>query len=593
MCGIIGCIGNDTNLISKVIEGLECLEYRGYDSSGIAFIKNHQIQAVKAVGRISDLKQKLNFEIDSSLVIGHTRWATHGKVSLENCHPHFSKEKRIALVHNGVIENFKRLRIELQAQGYDFYSETDSEVIANLIDYYSQKYDHLKAVELGCSRLEGSYALAIIFKDDDRLYFAKKDAPLILGKSENFNFIVSDIVAASSFSNEIIAIDDHQYGYLSQDKIAIYQDGKLLSKQFVKCEIQNDQRSKGLFHHYMEKEIQEQPSVIRRLINHYVKDEKFSFDSYFLKKLREANRIYIVACGTSYHAGLVGKYYFETLAKKETEVCIASEFSYHLPLVSERPFFLLISQSGETADLRKALKKIQKLKAPVYTMTNVVTSSLAQQAEGYLDLMAGPEIAVASTKAYTAQVTLLALLAYGLIDNIKMIKEKFQSVIAAEEKILAKPNVFKDIVAQKIAFSRSCFYIGRNLDYLLAQEAALKMKEISYIQTEGFAGGELKHGTIALIEKGVPVIALISQAHIEEAARVNIEEVKSRGATIITIARQSVAKEEDDIIIPDHDPLLSPLVFAIVVQYFAYYAALFNKRDIDKPRNLAKSVTVE
>lgn len=593
MCGIIGCIGNDTNLISKVIEGLECLEYRGYDSSGIAFIKNHQIQAVKAVGRISDLKQKLNFEIDSSLVIGHTRWATHGKVSLENCHPHFSKEKRIALVHNGVIENFKRLRIELQAQGYDFYSETDSEVIANLIDYYSQKYDHLKAVELGCSRLEGSYALAIIFKDDDRLYFAKKDAPLILGKSENFNFIVSDIVAASSFSNEIIAIDDHQYGYLSQDKIAIYQDGKLLSKQFVKCEIQNDQRSKGLFHHYMEKEIQEQPSVIRRLINHYVKDEKFSFDSYFLKKLREANRIYIVACGTSYHAGLVGKYYFETLAKKETEVCIASEFSYHLPLVSERPFFLLISQSGETADLRKALKKIQELKAPVYTMTNVVTSSLAQQAEGYLDLMAGPEIAVASTKAYTAQVTLLALLAHALIDDIKMIKEKFQSVIAAEEKILSKPNIFKDIVAQKIAFSRSCFYIGRNLDYLLAQEAALKMKEISYIQTEGFAGGELKHGTIALIEKGVPVIALISQAHIKEATRVNIEEVKSRGATIITIARQSVAKEEDDIIIPDHDPLLSPLVFAIVVQYFAYYAALFNKRDIDKPRNLAKSVTVE
>ncbi len=593
MCGIIGCIGNETNLISKVIEGLECLEYRGYDSSGIAFIKNHQIQAVKAVGRISDLKQKLNFEVDSSLVIGHTRWATHGKVSLENCHPHFSKEKRIALVHNGVIENFKSLRIELQAQGYDFYSETDSEVIANLIDYYSQKYDHLKAVEFGCSRLEGSYALAIIFKDDDRLYFAKKDAPLILGKSENFNFIVSDIVAASSFSNEIITIDDHQYGYISQDKIAIYQDGKFISRQFVKCEIQNDQRSKGLFHHYMEKEIQEQPSVIRRLINHYAKDEKFSFDSVFLKKLCESNRIYIVACGTSYHAGLVGKYYFETLAKKETEVCIASEFSYHLPLVSERPFFLLISQSGETADLRRALKKIRELKAPVYTMTNVVTSSLAQLADGYLDLMAGPEIAVASTKAYTAQVTLLALLAHALTDDIKMIKEKFQSVIAAEEKILAKPDVLKDIVTQKIAFSRSCFYIGRNLDYLLAQEAALKMKEISYIQTEGFAGGELKHGTIALIEKGVPVIALISQTHIEEATRVNIEEVKSRGATIITIARQSVAKEEDDIIIPDHDPLLSPLVFAIVVQYFAYYAALINKRDIDKPRNLAKSVTVE
>ncbi len=593
MCGIIGCIGSNTNLISKVIEGLECLEYRGYDSSGIAFIKNHQIQAVKAVGRISDLKQKLNFEIDSSLVIGHTRWATHGKVSLENCHPHFSKENRIALVHNGVIENFKNLRIELQAQGYDFYSETDSEVIANLIDYYSQKYDHLKAVELGCSRLEGSYALAIIFKDDDRLYFAKKDAPLILGKSENFNFIVSDIVAASSFSNEIIAIDDHQYGYLSQDKIAIYQNGKSISKQFVKCKIQNDQRSKGLFDHYMEKEIQEQPSVIRRLINHYVKDDKFSFGPYFLKKLRGANRIYIVACGTSYHAGLVGKYYFETLAKKETEVCIASEFSYHLPLVSERPFFLLISQSGETADLRKALKKIQELKAPVYTMTNVVTSSLAQQADGYLDLMAGPEIAVASTKAYTAQVTLLALLAHALNDDSQTIKEKFQSVIATEEKILSKPNIFKDIVTQKIAFSRSCFYIGRNLDYLLAQEAALKMKEISYIQTEGFAGGELKHGTIALIEKGVPVIALISQDHIEEATRVNIEEVKSRGATVITIARQSVAKKEDDIIIPEHDPLLSPLVFAIVVQYFAYYAALINKRDIDKPRNLAKSVTVE
>lgn len=593
MCGIIGCVGKKTNLVNLVLDGLSKLEYRGYDSSGIAYYEDGEIKIKKAVGRISELKKIVNSDTKTNIAIGHTRWATHGGVNILNSHPHCSSNKKVTLVHNGVIENFKELKNFLLDKGFTFYSETDSEIIANLIALYYRELKPLEAIKKTMESLKGSYALAIIFDDDiSKLYFAKNETPLLIGLGKEQNYIASDIIALNSIVNEFVCVEEKQYGFISESDINIYENESRVSYKSFKCDFENGSIEKGLYQHFMEKEINEQPSVIRRIINRYIKKDKICFDNEFENDLKSCDRIYIVACGTSYHAGLIGKHLIEQLAKKEVQVYIASEFSYQVPLLSEKPLFILISQSGETADLRKALTIIKNYNSKVYTLTNVITSSLARLSDGYIDLLAGPEIAVASTKAYVAQVTILTLIAYLLANKVNA-KEDLQQVIGAQEEILKKRDKLYEIVLNKIYKSRSCFYIGRLEDYLLCLESALKMKEISYIQTEGFAGGELKHGTIALIEKDVPVIALISDILIADQTRTNIEEVRSRGATTIVISTKEVAKEKDDVIIPNTNHLLSPLTMVIVVQYFAYFAALLNKRDIDKPRNLAKSVTVE
>jgi len=595
MCGIVGYIGTE-DVKETILNGLERLEYRGYDSAGIALFDGEEVKVFKDEGRIAHLREIIDYDISSTVGMGHTRWATHGKPNKINSHPHQCKEKRFTIVHNGIIENEEELK-DKYLKNIELESETDTEVVAQILNKFTKEGEDINlALRHLMSEIEGSYALAILDSyNREKIYAAKNKSPLLIGKGDGFNMVGSDAMAMISHTNEFFELNDGEYVEISKDKVDIFNIyGVKVERDTYKAELDSDDIEKGTYPHYMLKEIDEQPFVIRRIIAEY-QDEKgnLKVDEEVIDKIHNADRIYIIACGTSYHAGLVGKYYFENITEIPAEVHVSSEFVYNTPILSEKPLFIFISQSGETADSRAVLVKVKEMGYPTITLTNVKGSTLYRETDNQLLLHAGPEIAVASTKAYTAQIAVLALVAVKASNkDINLIKELS---IAANvmEALCDSKDLYKDLAKKYLNETRNCFYIGRHLDYYLCMEAALKLKEISYIQTEGFAAGELKHGTIALIEDGTPVIAVITQEIVNLNTRSNIKEVSARGANVITISRKGISSKNDQIVIGDLNEFLTPLAAAVPVQLLAYYAALDRGCDIDKPRNLAKSVTVE
>lgn len=598
MCGIVGYVG-EGKVQEVLLKGLEKLEYRGYDSAGI-FAVNHQreIFLTKVEGRIQDLKNKMTIDDSVSIGIGHTRWATHGPATQANAHPHLSESGRLALVHNGVIENYKELK-EQYLSDVVLKSQTDSEVIVALIEkiMIDEACEVFSAFTKVLSMIKGSYAFGLIDSENpETLYAAKFKSPLLIGRGQGFNVIASDAMATIQETSEYLEIQDGEVVILTKDEVKIQDaQGNPIQRQSYLAEIDANDIDKGTYPFYMLKEIDEQPAVIRKLIQAYQNSEgEFEIDAQLLEAMRKADRLYIVACGTSYNAGMVGSRYFEQIAGIPTEVHLASEFAYQMPLLSSKPFFIFITQSGETADSRQALVKVNELNYPSLTITNVKGSTLSREATFTLLLHAGPEISVASTKAYTAQVAVMAILSDVLSNHQVLDMKKELGIIANNiEAILTEKDKIQTWVESNLTPSHNAFYIGRQLDYFVAMEAALKLKEISYIQTEAFAAGELKHGTIALIEDGTPVIALITEPMIGSHTRGNIEEVRARGAQTMVISTQEASREDDFFIIQNVHNLLTPLCSVVVTQLVAYYAALAKGYDVDKPRNLAKSVTVE
>lgn len=601
MCGIVGYIGYD-NAKELLLSGLEKLEYRGYDSAGIAVANDNVTTVFKEKGRIAELRKVAdNNDTDGHVGIGHTRWATHGVPSTVNSHPHQSNNERFTLVHNGVIENYEELKSEYLSD-VTFQSETDTEVIVQLVEHFSNKgLETEEAFSKVVSLLHGSYALGLLDnQDSDTIYVAKNKSPLLVGVGEGFNVIASDALAMIKVTNEYKEIHDHEIVIVKKDSVTIKDlDGNVQDRDTYTAQIDASDAEKGIYDHYMLKEINEQPAVMRRIIQEY-EDEKgdLKIDPEIVKDVAAADRIYIIAAGTSYHAGLVGKEYLEKWAGVPTEVHVASEFVYNMPLLSEKPLFIYISQSGETADSRAVLVETNKLGYKSLTVTNVAGSTLSREADHTLLLHAGPEIAVASTKAYTAQIAVLSILsqvvakAHGRDNDIDLLRE-LAKVTTAIETIVDDTPVMEQIAKDFLETTRNAFFIGRTMDYNVSLEGSLKLKEISYIQAEGFAGGELKHGTIALIEDGTPVIALSTQEKVNLSIRGNVKEVVARGAKPCIISMEGLEKEGDTYVIPHVHELLTPLVSVVTLQLIAYYAALHRGLDVDKPRNLAKSVTVE
>lgn len=601
MCGIVGYIGYD-NAKELLLKGLEKLEYRGYDSAGIAVVNDDGTKLFKEKGRIAELRKVAdNSDEDGTLGIGHTRWATHGVPNYENSHPHQSTSGRFTLVHNGVIENYEELKAEYLSD-VTFSSETDTEVIVQLVDYFSRQGlatedAFTKVVKL----LHGSYALGLLDDNDkDTIYVAKNKSPLLVGVGEGFNVIASDALAMLQTTNQYKEIHDHEIVIVKRDTVEIKDlEGHIQQRDTYTAEIDAVDAEKGVYDHYMLKEIHEQPAVMRRIIQEY-QDEKgnLKIDSEIINDVADADRIYIVAAGTSYHAGLVGKEFIEKWAGVPTEVHVASEFVYNMPLLSEKPLFIYISQSGETADSRAVLVETNKLGHKSLTITNVAGSTLSREADHTLLLHAGPEIAVASTKAYTAQIAVLSILSqivaknHGRETDVDLLRE-LAKVTTAIETIVDDAPKMEQIATDFLKTTRNAFFIGRTIDYNVSLEGALKLKEISYIQAEGFAGGELKHGTIALIEDGTPVIGLATQENVNLSIRGNMKEVVARGAYPCMISMEGLNKEGDTYVIPQVHELLTPLVSVVTMQLISYYAALQRDLDVDKPRNLAKSVTVE
>ncbi|MCG1141840.1 glutamine--fructose-6-phosphate transaminase (isomerizing) [Staphylococcus epidermidis] len=601
MCGIVGYIGYD-NAKELLLKGLEKLEYRGYDSAGIAVVNDDGTKLFKEKGRIAELRKVAdNSDEDGTLGIGHTRWATHGVPNYENSHPHQSTSGRFTLVHNGVIENYEELKAEYLSD-VTFSSETDTEVIVQLVDYFSKQGlatedAFTKVVKL----LHGSYALGLLDDNDkDTIYVAKNKSPLLVGVGEGFNVIASDALAMLQTTNQYKEIHDHEIVIVKRDTVEIKDlEGHIQQRDTYTAEIDAADAEKGVYDHYMLKEIHEQPAVMRRIIQEY-QDEKgnLKIDSEIINDVADADRIYIVAAGTSYHAGLVGKEFIEKWAGVPTEVHVASEFVYNMPLLSEKPLFIYISQSGETADSRAVLVETNKLGHKSLTITNVAGSTLSREADHTLLLHAGPEIAVASTKAYTAQIAVLSILSqivaknHGRETGVDLLRE-LAKVTTAIETIVDDAPKMEQIAMDFLKTTRNAFFIGRTIDYNVSLEGALKLKEISYIQAEGFAGGELKHGTIALIEDGTPVIGLATQENVNLSIRGNMKEVVARGAYPCMISMEGLNKEGDTYVIPQVHELLTPLVSVVTMQLISYYATLQRDLDVDKPRNLAKSVTVE
>ncbi|MGL6228937.1 MAG: glutamine--fructose-6-phosphate transaminase (isomerizing) [Culicoidibacterales bacterium] len=595
MCGIVGMIGK-TGTKAMVLKGLETLEYRGYDSAGIALHTGEAVEIYREKGRIADLKKHVPASADAPLGIGHTRWATHGRPSKRNSHPHQSADGRITLVHNGVIENEKQLRHEYLSD-LAFLSDTDTEVIVQLLGQLLAQGAKMPTAIIQLQKLlHGSYALAIIDKEQpDVLYAVKNKSPLLIGKGEAANYLGSDALAMIDKTKHFYELNDGEFAILTSESVEIYaKNGEKVTRETYEAEIDANDLEKGPFKHYMMKEMHEQPAVVRRIIAAYL-DEKdqTKIAPEVLTALRGAKRLFILAAGTSYHAGLMGKQYLETMANIPTEVHLASEFVYNMPMIPEDSFFIFISQSGETADSRAALVAIRELGFEALTITNVPGSTLSREANYTLLLHAGPEIAVASTKAYTAQLTVLALVAAAINNYPLNLKFELSRVATAMEHVCEMHEQFEMIAQNYFLHGQHAFYIGRHVDYFVALEAALKLKEISYIHTEGFAAGELKHGTIALIEDGTPVIGLISQQAVANHTRSNLQEVAARGAHTATIVFESLAQAGDTVIIDDVHEMLAPLVMVLPVQFLSYYAAYIRDCDIDKPRNLAKSVTVE
>ncbi|MGA0351418.1 MAG: glutamine--fructose-6-phosphate transaminase (isomerizing) [Acholeplasmataceae bacterium] len=592
MCGIVGYVGKK-NARHIVLEGLEKLEYRGYDSAGMSLFNlfESRFDVFKETGRVHLLKDTIKESFLSSCGIGHTRWATHGKVTKENAHPHVSSSGRFIIVHNGVIENSDAL-YQQYLPDYDLKSETDTEIIAHLIEIFTNQLTVDNAIVTTLKLLHGSFAILVLDNErPDVIYAAKQKSPLLVGVSDEGTTIASDVLALAGYSDYYVPLVDETFVVCSETEARFF-NFELESIRVDYLPVEKDMLTHDLgpHDHYMMKEIEEQPRVIRQIMSNYLNGEDVTIDETIKKDIKESDRIYMIAAGTSMHAGMLGKRMFETLAGIPVEVHIASEFAYNIPLLSSKPYFILISQSGETADLRAALKAVEQLNRPVLTITNVKTSTLAREATYFLDVFAGPEIAVASTKAYVAQASVLLILAYSLSDKSFDIQKQMAMLATHMDSFIAHHPMRE--VARDFLHKRHCFYIGRGASYDLALEAALKLKEISYIQTEGFAAGELKHGTIALIEDDTPVIALISDPKKNNQTRSNLKEVDARGAKTLVITMSSMAKE-GDIALGDIDPLIAPLLLVVPTQLLSYYAALERGYDIDKPRNLAKSVTVE
>jgi glucosamine--fructose-6-phosphate aminotransferase (isomerizing) len=593
MCGIVGFIGNK-NARDVVLNGLTKLEYRGYDSAGMSLFNTRYqtFDVYKDEGRVQKLIDSTKNSTFSRVGIGHTRWATHGRVNKENSHPHYSQSRRFIIVHNGVIDNYQQLK-EQYLKNVNLISETDTEIIAQLIETFSLNLNVENAILTTLKLLHGSYALLVLDANDpEKIYAAKYKSPLVIGNGPDGITIASDLMALVGYADEYYPLDDKTFVVARPDLLRVFNiDHEPINAKFKKLELDATDTEKGEYAHFMVKEIHEQPTILRRIVSNYFDHEKSLIKPEIIDSMKQADRIYMLAAGTSMHASLIGKQLIERLASIPVEVHIASEFAYQKPYLSKNPFFILVTQSGETADLRACLVGIKENGYKTLTVTNVPTSTLAREASYFLELYAGPEIAVASTKAYTAQVSVLALLAYELSNRSIDIKRELAIAANSIEAFLARENV-RDLVRDKLTH-RNAFFIGRGLDYLVGLEAALKLKEISYIQTEGFAAGELKHGTIALIEDGTPVVAIISDPNINHNTRSNIKEVQARGANTLRIVTESCSEPDDEIILDDVHPLLTPLVTVIPTQLIAYYAALERSYDIDKPRNLAKSVTVE
>ncbi|ELH8523258.1 glutamine--fructose-6-phosphate transaminase (isomerizing) [Staphylococcus pseudintermedius] len=600
MCGIVGYIGYQ-NSKEILLKGLEKLEYRGYDSAGIATRNDNEVTVTKAKGRIAELRREADNEIDGQTGIGHTRWATHGIPNYENSHPHQSSSERFTLVHNGVIENYEELKEEY-IPNVTLVSDTDTEVIVQLVEHFSETgLSTEEAFTKVVSLLHGSYALGLLDREDsETIYVAKNKSPLLVGIGEKFNVIASDALAMIQVTSEYKELKDQEIVLVKRDDVIIKNlDGEVVERESYIAEIDASDAEKGIYEHYMLKEIHEQPAVMRRIIQEYQDDQgALKIDPEIVKDVKEADRIYIIAAGTSYHAGLVGKEYIEKWAGIPTEVHVSSEFVYNMPLLSENPLFIYISQSGETADSRAVLVETTKLGHKSLTITNVAGSTLSREADHTLLLHAGPEIAVASTKAYTAQIAVLSILSQvvaterGRKADIDLLRE-LAKVTTAIETIVDDAPKMEQIATDFLETTRNAFFIGRTIDYNVSLEGALKLKEISYIQAEGFAGGELKHGTIALIEEGTPIVALATQEGVNLSIRGNVKEVVARGAHPCIIAMEGLEKPGDTYVIPHVHELLTSLVSVVTLQLISYYAALHRGLDVDKPRNLAKSVTVE
>ncbi|OLR85382.1 glutamine--fructose-6-phosphate transaminase (isomerizing) [Bacillus sp. MB366] len=600
MCGIVGFIG-EQDAKEILLKGLEKLEYRGYDSAGIAVQAENGVVVYKEKGRIAKLREIVDENVAASVGIGHTRWATHGVPSKVNAHPHQSTSKRFTLVHNGVIENYELVKKEY-LQDVTFVSETDTEVIVQLMEQQvSTGLSVEEAFRNTLSLLHGSYAIGLLDAENpNMIYVAKNKSPLLVGVGDNFNVVASDAMAMLQVTDQFIELMDKEIVIVTKESITIKNlQGETIERAPFTAELDASDIEKGTYPHFMLKEIDEQPLVIRNIIQKYQDENgEIELNQDIRNAILDSDRIYIIACGTSYHAGLVGKQFIEKFAKMPAEVHVASEFSYNMPLLTERPFFIYISQSGETADSRAVLVQTNEMGHKALTITNVPGSTLSREADYTLPLYAGPEIAVASTKAYTAQLAVLSILA---ADIAKAKGEVLDFDLTHELGLVANAMIelcdqkeeMDALAKQFLATTRNCFFIGRSVDFYVGLEGALKLKEISYIQAEGFAGGELKHGTIALIENGTPVIALATQEHVNLGIRGNVKEVVARGANPCIISMKGLEMEGDSFILPAVHEALAPLVAVIPLQLISYYAALHRECDVDKPRNLAKSVTVE
>ncbi|MBS9806451.1 glutamine--fructose-6-phosphate transaminase (isomerizing) [Bacillus cereus] len=600
MCGIVGFIG-EQDAKEILLKGLEKLEYRGYDSAGIAVQADNGVVVYKEKGRIAKLREIVDENVAASVGIGHTRWATHGVPSKVNAHPHQSTSKRFTLVHNGVIENYELVKKEY-LQDVTFVSETDTEIIVQLMEQQvSTGLSVEEAFRNTLSLLHGSYAIGLLDAENpNMIYVAKNKSPLLVGVGDNFNVVASDAMAMLQVTDQFIELMDKEIVIVTKESITIKNlQGETIERAPFTAELDASDIEKGTYPHFMLKEIDEQPLVIRNIIQKYQDENgEIELNQDIRNAILDSDRIYIIACGTSYHAGLVGKQFIEKFAKMPVEVHVASEFSYNMPLLTERPFFIYISQSGETADSRAVLVQTNEMGHKALTITNVPGSTLSREADYTLPLYAGPEIAVASTKAYTAQLAVLSILA---ADIAKAKGEVLDFDLTHELGLVANAMIelcdqkeeMDALAKQFLATTRNCFFIGRSVDFYVGLEGALKLKEISYIQAEGFAGGELKHGTIALIENGTPVIALATQEHVNLGIRGNVKEVVARGANPCIISMKGLEMEGDSFVLPAVHEALAPLVAVIPFQLISYYAALHRECDVDKPRNLAKSVTVE
>lgn len=590
MCGIIGYIG-EKNPVEVLINGLKSLEYRGYDSSGIALKEKDEIEVIKSVGKIVNLEEKIKSKeiLESHVGIAHTRWATHGKPTEENAHPHTSG--RVTLVHNGIIENAEELRGKLKKEGVTFHSETDTEVVAALINKYYEK-NPVEAMDKALKEVKGSYALGILFQESNDLYAVRKDSPLIVGLGKEENFIASDIAAIIDYTNNYLLLEEGEIARITKEKVEVTKDGKIVEKEIQTTNLERDSKDKCGYEHYMLKEITEEPVVLEKTFKPYLEN----LDK--LPDLTNYEEIHIVACGSAMYAGMIGKTLLEEYANTKVEIDVASEYRYKNIIYDRKTLVILISQSGETADTIAAMRKAKENNVDTLAIVNVKTSTIARESDEKIFIEAGPEIAVATTKAYILQVGIMALLAYKTALEKGLVKEK-DKVLQEAKKL---PRLIKEVldrreeykkIAKEIYTSEDIFFIGRKIDYATSLEGSLKLKEVSYIHSEAYQAGELKHGTISLIEDKMPVFAIVTDDTIKDKTVSNIEEVKSRGAKTIIISNEKWDNQKLQVVVPKISPYFQPILIVPALQLIAYETAKLRGCDIDKPKNLAKSVTVE